>query len=218
MTEITAYPLAWPQGWPRTPESKRVRGYSFKQATTRFDSTGAVRTDRTLVTTDVARRKLRDELRRLGATDVILSTNLPLRQDGEPRSDASRFRMDDSGVAVYFTLKRRKLVMAQDAYDGVAANLRSLGLAIEALRQMERHGGGTMMERAFTGFAALPPPGDEKPWWKVLGLPPNATAAMINSAHRSLVSIHHPDRGGSAERMAEINAARDRALANPSAL
>ena len=33
------------------------------------------------------------------------------------------------------------MVMATDAFSNIAANVRSLGLAIEALRQLERHGG-----------------------------------------------------------------------------
>jgi hypothetical protein len=50
------------------------------------------------------------------------------------------------------------MTMACDRFDNAAANMRSLGLAIEAMRQLERHGGGAMMEKAFSGFVALPPP------------------------------------------------------------
>ena len=48
--------------------------------------------------------------------------------------------------------------MAMDRFTSVAGNLRSLTLAIEAMRQLNRHGGGTMMERAFAGFVAIAPP------------------------------------------------------------
>ena len=57
--------------------------------------------------------------------------------------------------------------MARDAYKTVAGNMRSLTLAIEAMRQLERHGGSTMMERAFQGFAAIAPPDWKKPWREV---------------------------------------------------
>jgi hypothetical protein len=40
----------------------------------------------------------------------------------------------------------------------VAENMRSLALAIEGMRQVERHGGGFMLERAFTCFLAIAPP------------------------------------------------------------
>jgi hypothetical protein len=46
-----------------------------------------------------------------------------------------------------FALKDRRLAMARDRFNTVAGNLRSLTLAIEAMRQLERHGGSTMMER-----------------------------------------------------------------------
>ena len=59
------------------------------------------------------------------------------------------------------------MVMAQDRFWSIIGNMRSLTMAIEGLRQMERHGGATMMERAFDGFTALPPPED---YWAILGL------------------------------------------------
>lgn len=46
----------------------------------------------------------------------------------------------------------------------------------------------------------------------VLGLPSDASAAQINEARRRLAAEHHPDRGGDAARMREINAAADELL------
>ena len=54
--------------------------------------------------------------------------------------------------------------------------------------------------------------GKKRDWWDVLGVERGASAQAIGDAYRSLASLHHPDRGGSADRMAEINAARDEAL------
>lgn len=48
--------------------------------------------------------------------------------------------------------------------------------------------------------------------YQVLGLQRGATAEEIRSAHRSLMKRAHPDQGGSAERAARVNAARDRLL------
>ncbi|MPZ23348.1 MAG: DnaJ domain-containing protein [Dehalococcoidia bacterium] len=45
--------------------------------------------------------------------------------------------------------------------------------------------------------------------FKALGLPPTATLAQVKARYRELAKQHHPDagNGGSAERMAQINAA-----------
>ena len=47
---------------------------------------------------------------------------------------------------------------------------------------------------------------------QILGLQRGATAEEIRAAHRSLMKRAHPDQGGSAERAARVNAARDRLL------
>ena len=53
-----------------------------------------------------------------------------------------------------------------------------------------------------------------KPWWEVLEVSPEASEAEVRRAYRSLAKRYHPDRceTGDAERMAEINAARDEAM------
>ena len=43
----------------------------------------------------------------------------------------------------------------------------------------------------------------------VLGVAADATAADIRAAHRSRIATAHPDRGGSADAAAQLNAARD---------
>ena len=135
-----AFPLSWPTGWPRT--SAHRRGAS------RFGKNTGVNQISELIA----------ELRRLGATNIVISSNVPVRQDGLPYADHARRRIDDPGVAVYFKLKGKQLSMARDRYWTPWENMRSLVLAIDAMRSIERHGGSTMMERAFDGFAALPPP------------------------------------------------------------
>lgn len=190
----TAYPLAWPDGWPRTPAAKR--------AASRF-KTGYLDAFDDLV----------NELRLIGASGVVVSSNAPLRRDGRPYADAMKDDLDEPGVAVYWRNKAgQPRVMARDGHPTPAENLRAIGLVIEALRAIERHGGSHMMERAFAGFTALPAPGSAKPWHVVLGLQPTAKRDEISAAHRKLINEHHPDKGGSAERAAEINRARDEGL------
>jgi hypothetical protein len=191
MTE--SFPPSWPEGWPRTPSHAQERGYEFRQR--RQD--GGYGT--TLVTFATARDKLYDELQRLGATSPIVSTNHPTDRYGIPVE--SKRRVQDEGVAVYFTFKRRPMVMACDRFDSAAANMRSLGLAIEAMRQLERHGGGTMIERAFTGFLTLPAP---KSPHEILGVRPGAAPEESENAFRQKAKQLHSDKGGDDAAMAEL--------------
>src|SRR6516164_3632243 len=151
---IEAYPLNWPDGWPRTHPNAREND-------SRFRNTSVGR----------ARDQLMDELRLLGAIEIVVSTNVPVKADGLLYADNRR--LDDPGIAVYFKWKKKSLVMARDGFNSVAGNLRSLGLAIEGMRQMHRHGGDLMLEKAFDGFLALAPPDWKKPWRQVFGVKPD---------------------------------------------
>jgi hypothetical protein len=156
-------------------------------------------------------------LRLLGARSIVLSTNVPLRNDGMPYADAARRRMDDPGVVVYFELKGKPMSMARDAYHDIAQNLRSLALAIEYMRGLERHGGSIMLERAFAGFAQLPPPeGQAEPqtvdWRQELGpFPPDLDDTDIlllaEGRYRNRAKSAHADTGGDDAAMIRLNLA-----------
>lgn len=201
MSAPTRYPLAWAEGW------KRMKSYQRKTAT--FSRHG-----KALTVFDGVQRVL-DELERLGVhqDDVIVSTNLQTRLDGLPRSNQAR--PADPGVCVYWrkSPKEPMRCMAVDRYDEVQDNLAAVAATLEAMRSIERHGGAAILDRAFTGFAALPAPAaGRRDWWVVLGVPETAGPVEIRAAHRGLAQAHHPDRGGDAARMAEVNAARDAGL------
>lgn len=143
------YPLTWPVGMPRTANRREAA-----------------------FTVDL--RRSYDDLTRtlslLGARHVVVSSNLVLRQDGAPLARMAEPR--DPGVAVYFDRwidkADRPFVIACDQYSKVRWNLRAIGVTVDALRSIQRHGASSMLEQAFTGFAALPPAAREKPWWEVL--------------------------------------------------
>lgn len=185
------FPLDWPDGWPRTPPHKTLGQLAGGENQT-WDSVV---------------RRLFGELGRLDAKNVVLSTNQPLRRDGYPY--AAKRLIRDPGVAVYFVRGGRPLVMAQDRYDKLIDNIRSLAISIEGLRKMERHGGHLMVERAFRGFEALPAPESEQPWHRVFGFakPPH-DFLIVKQSYRELVQKYHSDRPeGSHERMIGINKA-----------
>lgn len=186
---IEAYPLYWPEGQGRVPSYRRKSG--------RFEMGFAS-----------ARDHLVGELGRMGAREVIVSTNVKLRRDGLPL--ASENEPDDPAVAVYFTHGKRALVIACDSYTRVRWNMRACGATVEALRTIQRHGATELLERAFTGFTALPPKGGEdRPWWEVLGVDRDSDATAVKDAYRRLATLHHPDAGGEGETMSRINVAYD---------
>jgi hypothetical protein len=96
--------------------------------------------------------------------------------------------------------------MAVDRYSRVAANLAPIAATLQAMRAIKRRGRAGVLDRAFTGIAALPAP---KQPWEVLGLETNLpTRQEVEDAYRRLAMKNHPDRGGDPEEMAKINAAR----------
>jgi hypothetical protein len=197
---VEAYPLQWPPGRPRTERWKRERA-KFEVTFTR------------------ARDNIVAEVGRLAGRypdpQVVISTNVALRRDGLPA--ANQRTPDDPGVAVYFLYKKRSMSFACDRWDRIEHNMQAVAKTIEALRGIARWGTGDMLEAAFTGFTALPAPGAPREWWDVLGVSRAATRDEIRSAYRRLASMHHPDKGGNASAMAELNAAHDKASQEPKA-
>jgi len=186
---MEAYPLQWPQGQPRTPDYMR-RAAAFK------------------TTQNTAQIGVLEEIRRLGGRNPVISTMIRVRNDGLPY--AQQGKISDPGVAVYFQYKKKPMCFACDKWKTIGDNMQAIRKTIEALRGIERWGSGEMMERAFTGFAALPNP--EPHWSQVLDVAVGASIEEIEAGFRRMAAKYHPDReGGSSERMAQINAARDKA-------
>jgi len=48
---------------------------------------------------------------------------------------------------------------------------------------------------------------DPGAWWKVLGVPANASVAQAKEAYRRLVKRYHPDKGGNAVKFLAVNRA-----------
>lgn len=191
---MTAYPLQWPDG--------RLRTAPFRRGSAAFQTTFAVALDNLVA-----------EVRRLGGRNLVISTNIPLRQDGLPY--ASYRKVDDEGVAVYFTLDGQQMSFACDRWNRVEHNMHAIVKTIDALRGIARWGTGDMMRAAFTGFTALAAPGGERTWHEVLGVPARERdIEVVRQAFRRQAAAHHPDRpGGSLERQAAVNAAWQQAKA-----
>jgi hypothetical protein len=186
---IEAYPLHWPDGWPRRQRHQR--------------SASDYR-----VTFGRARDELLRELTLGRARHVVISSNIPLRRDGLPL--ANMREPEDPGVAVYWNDKNGKpRVIACDVWRTARENLRAIGLAYASLRQIERTGASELLERAFQGFARLPAAAD---CWSVLGVQRGATRETISERFRELAIQHHPDKGGDANTFKRITEAYHQAI------
>lgn len=172
-----AYPLHWPQDFPRTSNPKKS-----KFNTSIF---GAL-------------NNVNDELRRFGkdsekpVTNVLVSSNVSLGIHA-PK---------DGAVAVYFRWENMDCCIAVDRYLRPEENLQAISLIIESQRTQLRHGGLNIVRASFRGFAALPPPAPgmiavSRPWWDVLGFDNDKVKLQsAEEAYRIMVKRHHPDRGG----------------------
>jgi len=198
---IDAYPLQWPVGWPRTPWGQQ-RDAKFGSRKGPFN--GVVQ-----ITIAEATQRVLTELARMGIDrqDVVISTNLALRLDGLPRSSQAAPR--DAGVAVYWEARKgERRVMAIDQYSKVQDNLAAIAATLDAMRAIERHGGAQILDRAFTGFTALPAPTVVRSWREVMTFGESTpTREQLRQRYRDLARVRHPDRGGSDAAMSELNVA-----------
>jgi hypothetical protein len=188
---VEAYPLHWPVGYKRTNH----------RSSSRFNQTP-----------DKAQALLRSELSRLGVSKIVVSSNVPVRNDGGLYSDMMGARIPDPGIAVYFKYKGNDVVMCCDTYERPWENIYALAKGIEAIRGMERWGVSEFIERAFTGFKALPEQSSASKWWNVLGVREDSPKDEITKAYRNLAKAHHPDAGGDKNMFASINEAYQQAM------
>lgn len=170
---VEAFPLSWPLGYER----------SAKKVDSKFNCSLGKARDGVLA-----------EIKRLNGTNPIISSNIPVKNNGQLYATGKPVD-NDHGVAVYFTWKGEQFVMACDKYKTIRENLRAVGKSIEAIRGLERWGASDILSRAFTGFKALPESAgsSQNSWWQVLGIDETATYDDIKKAYKRLAAKYHPD-------------------------
>lgn len=187
---ILPYPLAWPEGMPRTAPGKRVAS-KFK------------------TTLPAAGENVRKSLEAFGrdsgraVSEIVATSNV----GGIGLSKTP----DDPGVAVWFMWDGALRCVAVDRYPKTADNLQAIHHVLEARRTEVRHGGLVIARTAFAGFKSLPAPEAPKHWSEVLGVSPAAGADSIRLAYREAAKKAHPDAGGNAGAMQRVNRAFEEA-------
>lgn len=173
---ISAYPLTWPQGFPRT---QRRLGGAFKA--TLAGALQNVETSLRLFASDSGKK----------AEALVISSNVTLGAQRPP----------DPGVAIWFTWDGLQVCIPVDRYDKVEANLQAIHHIIEARRTELRHGGLDIVRATFTGFRLLPAPADAHTWREVFGFKHEdaVSRGALDKAFKVKRSEAHPDKGGSPE-------------------
>lgn len=189
---IEAFPLQWPAGFERSERKK----------TSQFNCTLAEARDGVL-----------HQIRLLRGTNVVISSSIPLKKDGQMQGTA-RPVDGDHGVAVYFTWKNDQYVLACDTYQWIWENLRGIEHTIDSIRRIERHGASDILKRAFSGFKQIGA-GEvaSEPWWEVLQLSQNAHIEIITGVYKTLAKKYHPDNlaTGDSDMFKKVNEAYEKA-------
>jgi hypothetical protein len=189
MSSIQPFPLAWPAELPRT--EKRV---SSQFRTSLSGALRNVKSSLELFAKDSGK----------AVTEIVLSSNVGGLDLGPPK---------DPGVAAWFVWDGEQRCIAVDRYPKPEDNLQAIHHILEARRTEMRHGGLHIVRQTFKGFTALPAPD----WKRTLGLDSPGrivTREDIEAAFREKAKKAHPDKGGTAEQMAELTAAKTLALAS----
>lgn len=204
---MEAFPLHWPPGRDRTPPN-RLQEARFGSGKNSWGDHPAYGSRRRLTIAD-GRDRLLHELRLFGAREIVISSNLRVRQDGLPLSRQSE--PSDQGVAVYFRLRDQPHCMSCDRWTRIADNLAAIAKSIAAMRGQLRWGAADSAQ-LFAGFRALPAMDAKKTWRQILNLPGDAKLHDVKARFARLMLLHHPDRGGHQAMAAEISAAYSEAL------
>ncbi len=169
------HPLQWLPQQPRTKRQERAR----------FGNHSPSRAGDYLI----------GELERLGSKKCVISSNMQTKLSGGFYANQS---VEDTGVVVYFELKKEGKAMACDRWDRVEHNLWALYLSVCAIRGLERWGGSEFLDGLFSGFKALPGPGDvmttEVDYFQGV-----QDKEHLKERYKKLAKELHPDLGGDEE-------------------
>lgn len=183
MKNATTWPLAWPQSIRRT---KNPGKSTFKNCTI-----------------SKSMSSLHSELQRFGkdagtpVRNILVSSNYSLTEQ----------RPKDAGVAVYFLWGEDNVCISVDRYTTVEENIHAISKVLEAKRAIGRHGGFNLVQAAFRGYAALPPPSNlNRDWREILGDQSTVQGAK-NKRNQLLKDWGHGTAGANNTKCAEVIAA-----------
>lgn len=159
-------------------------------------------TDKTYAETE---RELAECFRKWGVREWSAEPNVP-----KARVNALTLSQAERAVTVHYMKDGKPITLSLDTQRSPGANLRALYLSLDAMRMIDARGVGSIVQSAYMQLGA---PKTERDPWEVLGLRPGASKDEIEVMFKAKAKVAHPDAGGSHDAMTELNAARERALA-----
>lgn len=113
-------------------------------------------------------------------------------------------KLGSADATVRFELRGTTITVACSSQTTYRQNLRCVAFAVEAMRMNEKRGIADTLQKAYLQLAA--PPQQRDPY-EVLGARPDTDLADIEALYKSKARRLHPDTGGDADAMRELNEA-----------
>ena len=132
-----------------------------------------------------------------------------------PDYDLPMQRANETYAAVRFFLRGSLVDVKVDKWDSFATNLRCCYLVIRDMRLAEARGIDAAMKDA---YAQLPAGKVDRDPYEVLGVRSDTDIEDIEAMYKRKAQRAHPDQGGSAAAMVELNAAITKIRAEKRAL
>jgi len=183
---MEAFPLEWPSGWKRTRDPQRAR----------FDTTFSEARDEAI-----------HELELLGAENIIINSDKPVRRDGLPK--AGRKEPKDTAMVAYFTLNHQQQCIPCDKWDRTQDNMQAIRKSVEAIRGVARWGADEFVDAAFSGFKALPEPAVATPWMAYFGFQRTLSEADLKEAYVRKAKLIGPPTTENHEEHVTLNKMRE---------
>lgn len=120
------------------------------------------------------------------------------------RSTSSYQSEEDRTVTLTYKKEGKTVSLSMDRQSRAVDNLRVLYLAVESMRLNEKRGIGDVVKEAYLQLAA---PKTDRPAYEILGIMPDSPLMVAEAAYKHKAKTAHPDAGGSAEAMTELNKA-----------
>lgn len=158
---------------------------------------------------------LERELGYLRAKNIVIQAAVALheiRNDGMMRAGA---RPTWPGVILSFSSKHGDLSYPCDTYDDWTANVRAIGLALEALRSVDRYGVTRRAEQykgwaRLTGSLAMTPQEAAGVLLRASGsTETKLMRANVEAVYRAACAATHPDTGGKPEDFKRVQRAKE---------